>query len=138
MNKPELKEEVKAFLGEGTEFNGLLSFEGTVRIDGKFEGEVVSKDTLILGESAVMNAEVSVGTIIVRGKIAGNIVASKKIEIRSDGEVIGNIKTPLLFVEEGAILDGKCEMIRKDKKVTVLPTKDSSGSEPKMPSAVAS
>lgn len=138
MNKPELKEEVKAFLGEGTEFNGLLSFEGTVRIDGKFEGEVVSKDTLILGESAVMNAEVSVGIIIVRGKIAGNIVASKKIEIRSDGEVIGNIKTPLLFVEEGAILDGKCEMIRKDKKVTVLPTKDSSGSEPKMPSAVAS
>ncbi len=138
MNKPELKEEVKAFLGEGTEFNGLLSFEGTVRIDGKFEGEVVSKDTLILGESAVMNAEVSVGIIIVRGKIAGNIVASKKIEIRSDGEVIGNIKTPLLFVEEGAILDGKCEMIKKDKKVTVLPTKDSSGSEPKMSSAVAS
>lgn len=138
MNKPELKEEVKAFLGEGTEFNGLLSFEGTVRIDGKFEGEVVSKDTLILGESAVMNAEVSVGIIIVRGKIAGNIVASKKIEIRSEGEVIGNIKTPLLFVEEGAILDGKCEMIKKDKKVTVLPTKDSSGSEPKMPSAVAS
>ena len=82
MNKPEVKEEVKAFLGEGTEFNGLLSFEGTVRIDGKFEGEVVSKDTLILGNSAVMNAEVSVGIIIVRGKIAGNIVASKKIEIR--------------------------------------------------------
>ena len=138
MNKPQLKEEVKAFLGEGTEFNGLLSFEGTVRIDGKFEGEVVSKDTLILGESAVMNAEVSVGIIIVRGKIAGNIVASKKIEIRAEGEVIGNIKTPLLFVEEGAILDGKCEMIKKDKKVTVLPTKDSSSSEPKMPSAIAS
>ena len=138
MNKPQLKEEVKAFLGEGTEFNGLLSFEGTVRIDGKFEGEVVSKDTLILGNSAVMNAEVSVGIIIVRGKIAGNIVASKKIEIRSDGEVIGNIKTPLLFIEEGAILDGKCEMIKKDKKVTVLPTKDSSSSEPKMPSAIAS
>ena len=138
MNKPEVKEEVKAFLGEGTEFNGLLSFEGTVRIDGKFEGEVVSKDTLILGESAVMNAEVSVGIIIVRGKIAGNIVASKKIEIRSEGEVIGNIKTPLLFIEEGAILDGKCEMIKKDKKVTVLPTKDNSGSEPKMTSAVAS
>ena len=138
MNKPEVKEEVKAFLGEGTEFNGLLSFEGTVRIDGKFEGEVVSKDTLILGESAVMNAEVSVGIIIVRGKIAGNIVASKKIEIRAEGEVIGNIKTPLLFVEEGAILDGKCEMIKKDKKVTVLPTKDSGSPEPKMPSAIAS
>ncbi len=138
MTKLEAKDEVKAFLGEGTEFKGLLSFEGTVRIDGKFEGEVVSKDTLIVGESASINAEVSIGTIVIRGKVTGNVVATKKIEIRSDGEVIGNIKTPFLFVEEGAILDGKCEMIRKDKKVTVLPTKDSGGSEPKMPSAVAS
>src|SRR3989338_1757388 len=138
MTKLEAKDEVKAFLGEGTEFKGLLSFEGTVRIDGKFEGEVVIKDTLIVGESASINAEVSIGTIVIRGKVTGNVVATKKIEIRSDGEVIENIKTPFLFVEEGAILDGKCEMIRKDKKVTVLPTKDSGGSEPKMPSAVAS
>jgi len=137
MNQPEKKDEVKAFLGEGTEFKGLLSFEGTVRIDGKFEGEVVSKDTLIVGENAVLSAEVSVGTIVVRGKVTGNIATTKKIEVRSKGEIIGNIKTPLLFIEEGAILDGRCEMIRRDKKVTVLPTKDSVGLEPKLP-AVAS
>ncbi|MBI3600060.1 MAG: polymer-forming cytoskeletal protein [Nitrospinae bacterium] len=137
MNQQEKKEEVKAFLGEGTEFKGLLSFEGTVRIDGKFEGEVVSKDTLIVGENAVMSAEVSVGTIVVRGKITGNIATTKKIEILSKGEIIGNIKTPLLFVEEGAILDGKCEMIKRDKKVTVLPTKESAGLEARAP-AVAS
>ncbi|MEK6545598.1 MAG: polymer-forming cytoskeletal protein [Nitrospinota bacterium] len=137
MGRAEAKEEVKAFLGEGTEFKGLLSFEGTVRIDGKFEGEVVSKDTLILGESAILNAEISIGTIIVRGKMTGNIVAANKIEIRSKGEVIGNIRTPLLFVEENAVLDGKCEMIKKDKKLTILPTKESSGSEPRTP-AVAS
>lgn len=137
MGRAEAKEEVKAFLGEGTEFKGLLSFEGTVRIDGKFEGEVVSKDILILGESAILNAEISIGTIIVRGKMTGNIVAANKIEIRSKGEVIGNIRTPLLFVEENAVLDGKCEMIKKDKKLTILPTKESSGSEPKVP-AVAS
>lgn len=137
MGRAEAKEEVKAFLGEGTEFKGLLSFEGMVRIDGKFEGEVVSKDTLILGESAILNAEISIGTIIVRGKMTGNIVAANKIEIRSKGEVIGNIRTPLLFVEENAVLDGKCEMIKKDKKLTILPTKESSGSEPRTP-AVAS
>lgn len=137
MGRAEAKEEVKAFLGEGTEFKGLLSFEGTVRIDGKFEGEVVSKDTLILGESAILNAEISIGTIIVRGKMTGNIVAANKIEIRSKGEVIGNIRTPLLFVEENAVLDGKCEMIKKDKKLTILPTKENSGSEPRTP-AVAS
>jgi cytoskeletal protein CcmA (bactofilin family) len=137
MNQPEKKEEIKAFLGEGTEFKGLLSFEGTVRIDGKFEGEVVSKDTLIVGENAVMSAEVSVGTIVVRGKVTGNIATTKKIEVRSKGEIIGNIKTPLLFVEEGAILDGRCEMIKRDKKVTVLPIKESVGLESRTP-AVAS
>ncbi|MEK6591253.1 MAG: polymer-forming cytoskeletal protein [Nitrospinota bacterium] len=137
MYKSEAKEEVKAFLGEGTEFKGLLSFEGTVRIDGKFEGEVVTKDTLILGENAVMNADVTVGTIITRGKVTGNITATKKIEVYKDGEVVGNIKTPLLIVEEGAILDGKCEMVKRDKKVTVLPTKEGIASESKA-SAVAS
>jgi cytoskeletal protein CcmA (bactofilin family) len=137
MYKSEAKEEVKAFLGEGTEFKGLLSFEGTVRIDGKFEGEVVTKDILILGENAVMNADVTVGTIITRGKVTGNITATKKIEVYKDGEIVGNIKTPLLIVEEGAILDGKCEMVKRDKKVTVLPTKEGIDSESKA-SAVAS
>ena len=109
--------DIKAFLGEDTEFKGVLSFEKTVRIDGKLGGEVITKDTLIVGENAVLDADISVGTIIVRGKISGNINATKKIELCSSGELFGNIKTPLLFIEDGAVFEGNCEMIRKDKKV---------------------
>ncbi|MFV1950380.1 MAG: polymer-forming cytoskeletal protein [Nitrospinota bacterium] len=109
--------EIKAFLGEDTEFKGVLSFEKTVRIDGTFGGEVITKDTLIVGENAVLDADISVGTIIIRGKISGNINATKKIELCSNGELVGNIKTPVLFIEDGAVFEGNCEMIRKDKKV---------------------
>jgi cytoskeletal protein CcmA (bactofilin family) len=102
--------EIKAFLGEGTDFKGILTFEGIVRIDGKLEGEVVSKDTLIVGESAVINAEISVNTIVISGTVRGNITASTKIEIQRPGKVYGNIKTPSLFIEEGVIFEGSCAM----------------------------
>lgn len=112
-------EDLKAFLGEGTEFKGVLSFTGTVRIDGKLEGEVVSNDILIVGESAILDADISVGTLVAKGYIKGNISAAKKIEIRSDSKIIGNIKTSVLIIEEGAIFEGQCEMMSKNGKETV-------------------
>ncbi|MEE9165161.1 MAG: polymer-forming cytoskeletal protein, partial [Nitrospinota bacterium] len=102
--------EVKAFLGEGTRFKGVLRFDGTVRLDGFLEGEIITNDTLIIGEKARIVAELSVGTIITLGRIEGNIAASKKIEIRAKSRLIGNIKTPVLFIEEGASFEGQCEM----------------------------
>lgn len=107
-------QEIKAFLGQGTKFKGVLRFSGTVRIDGILEGEVITNDTLIVGEKAHVIAEISVGSIISLGKIEGNITASKKIEIRAKSELIGNIKTPLLFIEEGASFEGQCEKLHKD------------------------
>lgn len=117
--------EVKAFLGEGTKFKGILRFTGSVRLDGLLEGKIITKDTLIVGEKAHIIAELSVGTLISLGKIEGNIVAANKIEIRAKSEIIGNIKTPLLFVEEGASFDGQCEMQNKDKKIIHIVSKDS-------------
>ena len=73
--------EITAFLGKGTEFKGVLSFEGTIRVDGKVEGEVVSKDTLIAGDGAFLQGEITVGTIISSGKIVGNINASQKVHV---------------------------------------------------------
>ena len=102
--------EINAFLGEGTEFKGILAFEGTVRIDGRLEGEILTKDTLIVGERAVLNAEINVGTIIISGKITGNITAGERLEINSTGQVFGNIKTPTLVIAEGVIFQGSCEM----------------------------
>ena len=107
--------EISAFLGKGTEFKGVLSFEGTIRVDGKVEGEVLSKDTLIAGDEAYLQGEISVGTIISSGKIAGNISASQKVHILAPGIIEGNIKTPNLIIEEGVSFDGKCEMASQKK-----------------------
>src|SRR5210317_1717327 len=97
MNKKETtvaRGEIKAFLGEGTDFKGILTFEGTVRIDGKLEGEVYTKDTLIVGESAVVGAEINVHTIVISGVVRGNINATGKIEVHRPGKLFGNVKTP--------------------------------------------
>jgi cytoskeletal protein CcmA (bactofilin family) len=107
--------EITAFLGKGTEFKGVLSFEGTIRVDGRVEGEVLSKDTLIAGDEAHLQGEISVGTIISSGKIVGNIIASQKVHILAPGVIEGNIKTPKLIIEEGVTFDGKCEMAGQKK-----------------------
>jgi len=107
--------EITAFLGKGTAFKGVLSFEGTIRVDGRIEGEVVSKDTLIAGDGAFIQGEITVGTLISSGKIVGNIVASQKVHVLSPGNIQGNIKTPKLIIEEGVTFDGKCEMAGEKK-----------------------
>lgn len=111
-------QEIKAFLGDGTRFKGVLRFNGTVRLDGFLEGKIITDGTLIIGEKAHLVAELSVGTLISLGKIEGNIKASQKIEIRAKSELIGNIITPKLFVEEGASFEGQCEMSNKRKKTS--------------------
>jgi len=107
--------EITAFLGKGTAFKGVLSFEGTIRVDGRIEGEVVSKDTLIAGDGAFIQGEITVGTLISSGKIVGNITASQKVHVLSPGHIQGNIKTPKLIIEEGVTFDGKCEMAGEKK-----------------------
>src|SRR5574340_172479 len=106
---------ITAFLGKGTAFKGVLSFEGTIRVDGKVEGEVVSKDTLIAGDEAFLQGEITVGTIISSGKIVGNVTATQKVHIISPGNVQGNIKTPKLIIEEGVTFDGQCIMAGEKK-----------------------
>ena len=105
-----------SFLGEGTEFKGTLTFEGTVRIDGKLEGEVSTKDTLIMGDRAIVQAEINVGCIDINGKINGNITAKKRVTIGSSGDVYGNIKSPVLVIEEGAVFHGNCKMKHLEKE----------------------
>ncbi|MDA0692356.1 MAG: polymer-forming cytoskeletal protein [Nitrospinae bacterium] len=112
--------ELKAYMGEDAVFNGSLTFEGTVRIDGRFEGQVVTKDTLIIGESGRIIADINAGTIICKGKVEGNLIASQRIELHSASQVVGTVKTPSLFVEVGGILDGECDMSSQGNKVVEL------------------
>ncbi len=112
--------EIKAYMGEDTVFNGLLNYSGTVRIDGKFEGQVITEDTLIIGETGHLMAEISAGTIICMGYVEGNLMASQKIEIHSTSKVVGNIKSPALHIELGGVFDGICDMTGKETKIIPL------------------
>ena len=112
---------IKAYLGSEALFKGTLSFEGTVRVDGKFEGKVNTKDTLVIGETGDIQAEMEVGTLICKGKLRGTVVASKKIEMYPASKITGNIQTPALSIELGAVLDGNLNMTgRTSEKIINL------------------
>ncbi|MBI5485877.1 MAG: polymer-forming cytoskeletal protein [Deltaproteobacteria bacterium] len=103
--------EINALLGHGTDFTGKLTFEGTVRIDGRFQGEVLTHDVLIIGEGAEVHAEIDVGTLIVKGGVVvGNIRARDAVEIHAPGRVLGDIASPSLYVGKGVVFDGRCQM----------------------------
>jgi cytoskeletal protein CcmA (bactofilin family) len=101
---------LNAFLGEGTSFKGTLTFEGTVRIDGRLEGEIFTKDTLVIGEGAEVSAAIHAGVVVISGTVHGNITAERKIDIHASGRLFGNISTPSLVIEEGVVFEGSCTM----------------------------
>ena len=112
---------IKAYLGSDALFKGSLTFEGTVQIDGKFEGKVNTKDTLVIGETGDMQADMEVGTLVCKGKLRGTVLASKKIEMHPASKITGNIQTPALSVELGAVLDGNLNMTgRTSEKIINL------------------
>jgi cytoskeletal protein CcmA (bactofilin family) len=118
------KDQINAFLGKDTEFEGKLSFNGAVRIDGRLKGEIFTEGTLIVGESAVIASNIHVSHIIVSGEIRGNIVASDRIEIHAPGKVFGNIQAPTVIIDEGVVFEGNCRMHptkgTDEKKVAVI------------------
>ncbi|MBW2090621.1 MAG: polymer-forming cytoskeletal protein [Deltaproteobacteria bacterium] len=118
--------DICAFVGLGTEFHGKLTFEGVVRLDGRFSGEIYSSGTLIIGETAHVNAEINVDTIIVSGEVHGNIKAKNRVEFHAPAKLYGNILSPVLIIDEGVIFEGNCEMAEvidgegADKTITLV------------------
>ncbi len=106
--------DVIAFVGKGVEFKGIISYDGTVRIDGHLDGEVHTEGTLLVGEDATLSAKVSAGTVISKGKITGDIVAREKVRLLSPAVLTGSVKTPVLSMEEGVLFNGNCEMARAE------------------------
>lgn len=119
--------EITALLGRGTRFEGKLHFEGRVRVDGQFKGEIKSDDTLVIGDGAEVHAEIDCATVIVRGgTVHGNIRAKTALEIHAPGKVVGNIHSPSIFIDRGVEFQGSCRMdaIGSDAKATKdAPTK---------------
>jgi cytoskeletal protein CcmA (bactofilin family) len=106
--------DLNGFLDRGSSFKGELEFEDTMRIDGKFNGRIRSKNELIVGESAHIEGEIHVGRIAISGTVVGKIQADQRVEIHRNGKVYSDIDTPALIIEEGAIFQGNCVM--GDKK----------------------
>lgn len=102
--------EANAILGKGAEFEGKLAFEGTVRIEGKFLGEISSEGTLVVGQGARVEANIAVATIIINGDVIGDIRATTLVSLQSTGRLKGNILTAGLSVAQGAVFDGACRM----------------------------
>src|SRR5437879_10883095 len=105
--------ELNGFLDRGATFKGELEFEDTMRIDGRFNGKIMSKNELIVGDSATIEGDIHVGRVAISGTVIGKIVAAQKVEIHRNGKVYSDIDTPALIIEEGAIFQGNCVMGEK-------------------------
>jgi len=103
-------EEINAFLGGGTEFEGKLSFEGRVRIDGSFTGQIRGGGTIIVGEKAKVEAEIEAGMVMVRGEVRGIIHAKTRIEAYAPARIFGELHAPVLVFGEGVIFEGTSHM----------------------------
>jgi cytoskeletal protein CcmA (bactofilin family) len=100
----------RAYLDTGSKIMGKVWFDGATRIDGQVDGEITAKETLVIGESAVVTAQIKANSIIVAGRASGDIVASHRLEIRPSARVSGNLTSPVVIVHEGAIFEGHCSM----------------------------
>lgn len=101
---------VSSFLDQGTEFEGKLAFQGAVRVNGKFSGEIFSDGILYVGEQGTVNAGIQVDTVIISGEVTGDVTAKSKVELQSSARLRGNIKTEILKIDEGATFEGNCSM----------------------------
>jgi cytoskeletal protein CcmA (bactofilin family) len=102
--------QLNAFIDQGSEFSGRLCFKDTVRIDGKFEGEITSENTLIVGETGQIHATIQSETVIISGEVEGDITAPHQVIVHKMAHVRGNICTGSICVEEGAQVNGNITM----------------------------
>jgi cytoskeletal protein CcmA (bactofilin family) len=103
-------EDINAFVGKGVEFKGTISYSGTVRIDGYLDGEIHTDGMLLIGEDAVIQAKITAGTIVSKGKVTGEVVAKECIKLRAPAVMNGSVKTPVLSMEDGVLFNGALEM----------------------------
>jgi cytoskeletal protein CcmA (bactofilin family) len=102
-------------LGEGAEFEGKLTFRGTVRIDARFKGSIITDDVLVVGEHARIDADITCGTVIVHGEVNGNVQAKSGVELLRTARVHGDVETPSVRLDKGAYLNGAVKMPRAPK-----------------------
>jgi len=109
------KRGIQTFLGLETTLEGKLAFEGAVRLDGHFTGSIESKEgVMVVGEKAVINADILVHTAVVYGEVSGNIRATNRIELHRPSRVFGDLSAPVVIIDAGVVFHGNCSMEPKD------------------------
>lgn len=129
-NKKTDNSELNAFLGVGTEYRGKLDFVGTVRIDGRFEGEISTDGDLILGRKASIQGTVTVGRLTSCGRIEGDVVVKERAVLEKTSVLHGTLNTPELVVQEGAVLEGGVVMTRKSREARAKVVTANFGAKP--------
>jgi cytoskeletal protein CcmA (bactofilin family) len=117
----------KNVLGSDVEIKGEIRFAGEMTLDGKLEGEVRGEGTLNLGESSVVTGNVEAQTVVVRGKVNGNIVSREKLELKAKTELFGDIRASKLSIEEGVTFVGRVEV--NPNKISATPPPPARGVE---------
>ena len=117
--------DLTAFIDEGSEIEGKYTFSGTVMLNGRFRGEIVSNDTLIIGEKGVVNASIRAGVVLINGEVVGNVNASERVELRGNARVYGDVEAPVVVIEEGVLFEGHCRMTKaRPVEVAQPPARD--------------
>jgi cytoskeletal protein CcmA (bactofilin family) len=119
--KRENAEEILSILGEGVELQGELSFVHGIRVDGTIRGKIRSESYLVIGPKGNVQADVTISKILISGEFRGSIHASDRVEINKDGKVYGDLYTPCLIIEAGALFEGKCNMNEQHAAVPPVP-----------------
>jgi cytoskeletal protein CcmA (bactofilin family) len=112
----EESDDIIAFVGEEVAFKGTIRYQGTVRVDGRLEGEIYTDGNLIIGQKAVITAKIEAGTVTCQGRITGEILAKKRVKLLSPAVFDGTITTPLLSMDEGVMFNGSCNMSKKGER----------------------
>ncbi len=113
-------ERIATILGKETNFSGIMKFKTSLKINGKFQGKIISSGFLYVEDGAVINADIDVGSVIIGGYVKGNVTAKENLELLPTGQLYGDIKTAKLKIADGVVFEGKCEMIRDDDKVDIF------------------
>ena len=114
-SQADVPNDIRGFLGEGTDISGEVKFTEILRVDGNISGKVISESgSLLIGERGYIKAAVEAGSVSVSGRVEGTITAKSRVEIHASGKVYGDIYTPALIIEHGAVFDGKCHMVERD------------------------
>ena len=117
MKKEKKIDAVSTFLGHDAIFDGTINFKGTIRLDGKVKGKVVSDDgTVIIGDKATVEAEIAVETVIIKGSVNGKVQARDRIEAYPPARILGELQAPTISIDPGVVFNGTCSMENRELK----------------------